>query len=635
MQSKFLVSIGLVLLGCSGFCQSAVHSQIAQAQQGIAAQQGSEVMINGNKVTLPWRITGKKLELSDTGLLYQFGLELLNTTNYRQQPVDAYTGSKMTLAASLNQQYRYLDITKLAAANKWSWKMADQRLQINTPKRVVAAVQAKNLGSDRGQIIIKLDGTVPWRLSQDATEGYLTIYTAAKPRLTATASSDPDSSPEAEVTPSPGSEVKASANPEAEVTPSPAVKASVSPDIAVPAAPTAMAREPGDEQKITNTSFKVTSTGQKTIIQFPIKLGTRARAKNLAGRQIAIDIAPTAMTERKIAWAPGLSWQQKWQILGKDRFPVSLLELDPKQVQLRPILPQSDLVVGSQPIGIIATKQQAAATINGGYFNRNTRQPLGAIKVDGKLLSSPILGRSAIGWQKKGGWQIARLTYAENISSSQGQQVVNTYLNSGFAQNGVARYTSAWGDGYKTLTNNELVLTVQNNQVTQIMPRGAAGSVTVPIPDQGYLLVGRGNGTLDGWPVGSKVSIASAMKPAAFDRFAHILGAGPWLIQDGQVVVNAQAEKFSGSFGTQSAARSAIAFNSQGKILIVAVHDRAGGKGPTLGEFAQLLKKMGAVNALNLDGGSSTSMTVGGQLVNRSPATAARVHNALGIFLDP
>jgi Phosphodiester glycosidase len=562
-------------------------------------------------------------------LLYQFGLELLNTSNYRQQPVDAYANSKMTLAASLSQPYRYLDITRLAAANKWNWKITDQRLQINTPKRIVAAVQAKNLGSDRGQIIIKLDGIVPWRLSQDATEGYLTIYTAAKPQLTAEASS----SPEAEVTPSP--DVQASTSPEAETVPSPAVKASASPDATVPAAPLAIASEPGDEQKITNTSFKVTSTGQKTIVQFPIKLGTRARAKNLAGRQIAIDITPTAMTERKISWAPGLGWQQKWQILGKDRFPVSLLELDPKQVQLRPILPQSGVVVGSQPIGMIATKQQAAATINGGYFNRNTRQPLGAIKIDGKLLSSPILGRSVLGWQKKGGWQIARLTYAENISSSQGPQVTNTYLNSGLAQNGVARYTSAWGDGYKTLTNNELVLTVQNNQVTQITPRGAAGSATIPIPAAGYLLVGRGNGTLDNWPVGSTVSIASAMKPAAFDRFAHILGAGPWLIQDGQVVVNAQAEKFSGSFGTQSAARSAIAFNSQGKILVVAVHDRAGGKGPTLGELAQLLKKMGAVNALNLDGGSSTSMTVGGQLVNRSPATAARVHNALGIFLDP
>jgi exopolysaccharide biosynthesis protein len=606
MKSNFLLATGIFLLGAIGIGPLTIHPLAAQAQQKVTANQGAELVINGNKVALPWRTNGQKLELSDTGLLYQFGLELLNTSNYRQQPVDGYANAKMSLSASLDKQYRYLDITKLAATNKWSWRIVGKQLQINTPKLVVSDVQATNLGSDRGQITIKLDGTVPWRLSQDATEGFLTIYTAAKPQLVSQASPDPIAT-----SPTPTDATTIPTN-----------------SLASPK------NEPGDEQRITNTNFQVTSTGQKTIIQFPIKLGTRARARNIAGRQIAIDITPTAMTERKIAWAPGLGWQQKWQTMGKDRFPVSLLELDPKQVQLRPILPQSDTVVGSKPIGIIAANQQAAAAINGGYFNRNTRQPLGAIKINGKLLSSPILGRSALGWQKKDGWEIARFTYAETISNSQGQQVSNTYLNSGYAQNGVARYTTAWGKAYQPITNNELVLTVQNDKIIQITPRGLAKSAIIPIPANGYLLVGRGVGTLEDWQPGSSVLIDSVSKPATFDRYTHILGAGPWLIQNSKVIVDAQAEKFSGSFGTQSAARSAIAFNAQGKILIVAVHDRAGGKGPTLSELAQLLKQMGAIDALNLDGGSSTSMIVGGQLVNRSPATAARVHNGLGIFLE-
>jgi exopolysaccharide biosynthesis protein len=589
MKSKFLVLTNTVFLGAIELCMIATYPITVQAQNAIDRQHGMEIVINGSSVSLPWRTNGKKLELSDTGLLYQFGLELLNTSNYRQQPVDGYANVAMNLVANLDQQYRYLDITKLAVMNKWRWQVAGNRLQINTPKLLVSDVQASNLGSERGQINIKLDGTVPWRLSQDATEGFLTIYTAAKPQL---------------------------------IQPSRATSS-----------PTPSGNEPGDDQKITNTNFQVTSTGQKTVIQFPIKLGTRARAKNMAGRQIAIDITPLAMTERKIAWAPGLVWQQQWQKLGKDHFPVSTLELDPRQVRLRPMLSQSDSVIGSNPIGKIATDQHAAAAINGGYFNRNTRQPLGALKVNGQWLSSPILGRSGLGWQEKGGWQIARLAYAENISSGQGQKVTNGFLNSGYTQNGVARYTTAWGKVYQTITNNELVLTIQNNRIMQITPRAAAGSAAIPIPTNGYLLVGRGMGTLDDWPLGSKVSIASASNPATFDRYAHVMGAGPWLIQNRQVVLDAPAEKFSGSFGTQSAARSAIAMNSQGKILIVAIHDRSGGKGPTLGELAQLLKQMGAVDALNLDGGSSTSMVLGGQMINRSPATAARVHNGLGIFL--
>jgi exopolysaccharide biosynthesis protein len=41
---------------------------------------------------------------------------------------------------------------------------------------------------------------------------------------------------------------------------------------------------------------------------------------------------------------------------------------------------------------------------------------------------------------------------------------------------------------------------------------------------------------------------------------------------------------------------------------------------------------LGAIDALNLDGGSSTGLYLGGQLLDRSPYTAARVHNGLGIF---
>ena len=51
--------------------------------------------------------------------------------------------------------------------------------------------------------------------------------------------------------------------------------------------------------------------------------------------------------------------------------------------------------------------------------------------------------------------------------------------------------------------------------------------------------------------------------------------------------------------------------------------------------MAQLLQQMGAIDALNLDGGSSTSLYLGGQLVDRASATAARVHNAIGISIEP
>ena len=69
--------------------------------------------------------------------------------------------------------------------------------------------------------------------------------------------------------------------------------------------------------------------------------------------------------------------------------------------------------------------------------------------------------------------------------------------------------------------------------------------------------------------------------------------------------------------------------------MIAAIHNRVGGAGPTLSETAQLVQQMGAIDALNLDGGSSTTLYLGGQILDRPPQTAARVHNGIGVFIQP
>jgi exopolysaccharide biosynthesis protein len=99
--------------------------------------------------------------------------------------------------------------------------------------------------------------------------------------------------------------------------------------------------------------------------------------------------------------------------------------------------------------------------------------------------------------------------------------------------------------------------------------------------------------------------------------------------------LDAKAEQFSEAFSQQMAIRSAIATTPTGTLMIAAIHSRVGGRGPSLAETAQLLQQMGAIDALNFDGGSSTGLYLGGQLLDRSPYTASRVHNALGLFLAP
>ena len=186
---------------------------------------------------------------------------------------------------------------------------------------------------------------------------------------------------------------------------------------------------------------------------------------------------------------------------------------------------------------------------------------------------------------------------------------------------------------YTPLSNNETIVLVENNRVTNQFIAGFAGQKSFPIPTDGYLLTIRGDNTspLD-WAVGTKLNLRSITVPSDFRSYPHILGAGPLLLNNGEIILYPQGEKFNAAFIRQAASRSAIATTSNGKLIIAAVHKRPGGRGPTLLELAKIMQNLGAIDALNLDGGSSTSLYLGGQLIDRSPVTAARVHNGLGIF---
>ena len=135
-------------------------------------------------------------------------------------------------------------------------------------------------------------------------------------------------------------------------------------------------------------------------------------------------------------------------------------------------------------------------------------------------------------------------------------------------------------------------------------------------------------------PIGGNLTFENRIFPPDFANYPQILGGGPLLVQNRRSVLNAKAEKFSQAFQQQKASRSAIGNTSGGNIILAAVHHRIGGRGATLTEMAKIMQQLGAINALNLDGGSSTALTLGGQLIDRSPVTAAKVHNGIGIFID-
>ena len=81
--------------------------------------------------------------------------------------------------------------------------------------------------------------------------------------------------------------------------------------------------------------------------------------------------------------------------------------------------------------------------------------------------------------------------------------------------------------------------------------------------------------------------------------------------------------------------RTAIGVTGDGKILLVVIDGRQPrwSRGATLGELRNTMRDLGAVDALNLDGGGSSEMVVEGQVVNRpSDGRERRIANAVLIL---
>ncbi len=144
---------------------------------------------------------------------------------------------------------------------------------------------------------------------------------------------------------------------------------------------------------------------------------------------------------------------------------------------------------------------------------------------------------------------------------------------------------------------------------------------------------------------GSKVNFKwqlSSIEPgndANWLRVYSILGGGPQLIKAGKIAITDKQEKMAAGFATEGRPRTAIAKLESGRILLVTVDGRQPGisAGMTLEMLAELLLEFGAIEAMNLDGGGSTTMVVHNKIVNRpSDQTGERpVSDAVLIFPKP
>jgi hypothetical protein len=341
----------------------------------------------------------------------------------------------------------------------------------------------------------------------------------------------------------------------------------------------------------------------------------------------------------------GVEYARVEHKIGNDPVKINLLRLDLTRVRLD-VQHAFDKAIGVEPVSAIAKRHNAIAAVNAGFFRLDKTEfagdAAGALVIDKRLFSESkdlrvavgiINGRSAT--EVFFGHPDFRASVVDDDYT--GTEIAGT--NRERLKDEVIVYTPDFGDNTRTKGGGvELVL--KRGKVISINRNGNSA-----IPRDGLVISGDGDGgggLTERWKVGARIRYSKVHREAMYDfgpdierekkrserfltfssdivfKLEDVTNGVPQLIKNGKMDITWQEEKASKSFAEMRHPRTAVAKLKDGKFLMITVDGRQPGVsvGMNLQELAEYLLSLGATDAMNLDGGGSTTMFLDGKVVN-------------------
>ena len=316
------------------------------------------------------------------------------------------------------------------------------------------------------------------------------------------------------------------------------------------------------------------------------------------------------------------------------------------------------IVPGRETLTSISSRTHSLAAINGGYFvigeTDGTEGDLAGISMlEGTLVSEAVDGRTDLILPKGDGEgaDVAAISDSLSATSPDGATREVDGLN---RKPGLIR--ACGGDGgdvptelpkhdFTCTDQDELILFTPTFGQNSEPGTGAeavlnsSGKVTAlrdfrggRIPEDGSVLSGTGDGAT--WvrahaKPGARIRVKSSFSTggATLAGKTGVVNGGPRLLRSGNPDITSYAEgfvypedpEFYYRFGVRRNPRTMAGITPGGDLLLVAVDGRRPGfsVGACFREEAAIMDSLGAEEAVNLDGGGSTTMTLGKRLVTR------------------
>jgi hypothetical protein len=327
-------------------------------------------------------------------------------------------------------------------------------------------------------------------------------------------------------------------------------------------------------------------------------------------------------------------------------------------------------IAGREHSSAMARRARAVAGVNGGYFAVDG-DPVGALAIGGRLLSEPVDGRSGLLVPVDPALpaRVASLSFAGAVASGGRERLVDGVER---LRGSIPACGGRGGDepterpnsaltctdpselvvlspryGSNTRTSGGVEAVVRSGTVTALERAGNAA-----IPSDGVVLSGSADAArflTEAAPPGSRPEVRLGLLAGGRDLLVAeqqlVVGGGPRLLVRGRIVVASRAEGFApleapgffGSFVASRNPRTLAGVRRDGRVLLVTIDGRRPGwsAGVTLHEAARVMRSLGAHDALNLDGGGSTTMTVRGEVVNVPSDPTGERPVSDGVFVLP
>lgn len=310
----------------------------------------------------------------------------------------------------------------------------------------------------------------------------------------------------------------------------------------------------------------------------------------------------------------------------------------------------------------LAALAGATAGVNGGYFVLDPASgapgdPAGAGVYGGRLLSEPVAGRPVLQLRSDGRASVQRLTWqgtavigGEVLVLDGVDRVPGLVRNCGgdptdaptalplhdvtcTDESELVAFTPEFGASTPTGAGIELVLDAKARIVDIQQDRGtvlAAGTTSLQATGSLVRL-------LTGAQLGDRVRVRTHLvgeHGRATRPGISVVNGGPLLVRNGTEQITLAADgfvrpkdpSFTYGFVVKRNPRTLAGVDARGRTVLVTADGRSTSSlGLSIAEAADVARSLGLVDALNLDGGGSTAMVVGGRLVTTpSDATGER-----------